>query len=387
MHYAIKTMKSQDKPLHILYVITQGVWGGAQRSVFDLAKSLVGTHAITVAIGEPHGAQDLQEALKRENPSIEVIQLQHLRRSISPFQDSQALLELKKLYKKVNPDIIHLHSSKAGVLGSIASGPQWKTVYTVHGWVFLEPLSKVHTQLYRILEKFTARFKDALILLSEKEKNIAEKELLIPQSKLRIIAPGIEPVQLLSKENARREIQKNISLPQNTSHWVGTIAGLYKTKGIDFLIETIDTFQSKFPPHTIFVVIGEGPEEQNLRKKIQALGLDDKIFLIGKKDNAAELLLAFDIFVLPSRKEGMPYTLLEAMQANLPVVATDVGGISSLLEHFSPHTVVPANDSQALMLAIVEMLTKSGSLPSYSSSAFEKMIRATTTLYQSLLSE
>ena len=177
----------------LLYIITQGEWGGAQRHVFDLATNLADEFDITVAVGEQDGRHDLQQKLQI-NSKIQIVQLKHLIRPVSPIHDILALFEIAKLYKTLKPDIVHLNSSKAGITGSFAKLfvkncklkiENCKLIYTVHGWVFNEPLGRAKKALYRWLEKFTARWKKKIIVLSdfdhqtgqkagrEKEENIA----------------------------------------------------------------------------------------------------------------------------------------------------------------------------------------------------------------------
>ena len=119
---------NQNKP-KILYIITQGHWGGAQKYVYNLASALSNSFEVVVAIGEPNNNPDLQRLLK--DKGIEHIQLKHLRRSISPIADLLAIFELKKLYKKIKPNIIHLNSSKASILGSLASYKLQATSYSI----------------------------------------------------------------------------------------------------------------------------------------------------------------------------------------------------------------------------------------------------------------
>src|SRR3989338_4857857 len=121
------------KKLKILYVITQGEWGGAQRYIFDLATNLADDFDVTVAVGEKQGKTDLQKKLgnwetrklkttdnKNTEYRIQNIGLKHLKRNISPIHDILAVFELAKLYRNLKPDIVHLNSSKAGILGSLA---------------------------------------------------------------------------------------------------------------------------------------------------------------------------------------------------------------------------------------------------------------------------
>lgn len=343
-------MKSQPKSPKILFVITQGIWGGAQRYVFDLATHLHPQLPTTVAIGESEGQVDLQTALEgMPGPHPEVFQLKQLVRAIRPFSDLRAIFELRELIKAQNPTLLHLNSSKAGIIGSLAvlglkNRP--KVIYTVHGWVFLEPLSPWVRWLYKFLEKHTASSKDHIIVLSEKEKKVA-LGLGIPESKLTIIPLGIDQPKFFSRSEARAQIRTLADLAKSQDQWIGTIANLFLTKGIDLLIAAAKNLITT-RPNLHFFIIGSGPEKSKLEKLISQTNLKNHIHLLGSQTKAAELLPAFDLFVLPSRKEGLPYTILEAMSANLPIVATAVGGVSSLLTDYEQSFLVPPNNSQAL---------------------------------------
>src|SRR3989338_2312432 len=199
----------------ILYLITQGEWGGAQRYVFDLTTHLPDDFEVSVAIGEPSGIKDLQGRLSDLNRastrSITIIQLNHLQRSITFFSDIRALIELVGLYKRIKPSIVHLNSSKAGFIGSIAamlSGIHRPiVVYTVHGWVFNEAVSFWKKKFYQYLEQCTARFKDHFIVLSDIERKQAETALLLTPSKLTIIEHGITAAPVpLTKIEARNKL-------------------------------------------------------------------------------------------------------------------------------------------------------------------------------------
>jgi len=113
-------MNNNPPKLKILYIITQGEWGGAQRYVFDLVNNLADIFDITIAIGEIDGDQALKSKVKSQKSKVKIVELKHLVRNISPVHDVLAIFELKKLYKTLKPDIIHLNSSKAGIIGSLA---------------------------------------------------------------------------------------------------------------------------------------------------------------------------------------------------------------------------------------------------------------------------
>ncbi|MBT3419280.1 MAG: glycosyltransferase family 4 protein [Candidatus Magasanikbacteria bacterium] len=374
------------KQKKILFVITQGTWGGAQKYVTDIASSLSKTHEVFVAIGSPTKGQELQEKLKN---TVKIIQLQHLVRNISPINEIRAIFELRKLYKDIQPDIIHLNSSKAGVIGSIA---KWfikpgKTVYTVHGWAFLEP--KRSSFWYKVIEKYSAKAKNAIIVLSKEEKEIAEKTLHLSSKKLHTIPLGIsQTMPSLSKQEARKELLSN---SEDSSLWIGSIANLFDTKGIDILIKAIAK-NTDIQKNLRYVIIGEGPERPTLEKMIKTHNLQDIFHLVGKKEDAAKYLQAFDIFILPSRKEGFPYSLLEAIEQNIPCIATNVGGVRSIIEHKKTGLLIQPESPEEIANAIIYAIKHEEKIKQFASEAkknnkqytLEIMLQKTTELYQSL---
>ncbi len=334
-----------DDKKKVLLVVTQGgPWGGAQRYVFDIAKSLKDVFQIRAAVGEKHGDQSLQEKLRKEG--IEVTQLNHLVRSISPFKDTRAISELSDLYRDFLPDVVHLNSSKAGVLGALARRKKMKVVYTAHGWVFNEPLSFYKRSIYYMLEKVSARYKDAIVTLSEYDRK--EGERVARKDALHVIPLGIE----LSDS-----FQKKLDFDLEDKFVFGTIANFYKTKGVDLLIDAFAKVRKKHK-NISCVIIGDGDQRRFLEKKIDAHGLQDDVYLLGYMDNARQYLGNFDVFVLASRKEGLPYTILEAQAAGLPVIATNVGGVSSVVDS-STGWCPPPHDQSALAATMTASISRS----------------------------
>ncbi len=332
----------------ILYIITQSELGGAQKYVFDLTKNLQNEFNVTIAVGEQGKKGELINKLKQKNIKYYIIP--HLKRAISPIDDFLALIEIIKLIKKIKPDIIHLNSSKISILGSIASiFSKSKIIYTAHGWVFNEPMPKWKKLFYKYSEKFTALFKNKIICVSEFDKQIAIKEKICNPKKLITIHNGIKQINFLSKQEARQKLFRN---NQDSKLIIGTIANLYKTKGLEYLIQSIKILTSNFQFPIITIIIGEGKERKNLQNLINQLNLKNSIILTGKINNASELLKAFDIYVCPSVKEGLSYTLIEAMQAELPIVATNVGGNSELIINNKTGILIKPQNQQELTNAI-----------------------------------
>ncbi len=181
--------------VRILYLITQSQWGGAQRYVFDLATNLGRDFDVLVAAGSPEArGKDLLRECKTRG--IETVRLRHLIRPIHPIRDISAVFEVHAVLKKTRPALVHVNSSKAGVVTSFASlllprRIRPKLVYTAHGWVFNEPGSFLKRQLWRVLEKVSARPKNAIICVSWYDRKTALEFRIAPPEKLVTIHNGI----------------------------------------------------------------------------------------------------------------------------------------------------------------------------------------------------
>jgi len=378
-------MKSQAK---ILFCLTQGLWGGAQKYVLDLAFGLGESFDVHIAIGHDE-AEAFAKRIKNAPVHIELHILKHLRREIMPYHDILSVFEMKRLYKQLKPDIVHLNSSKAGVIGSLAKIPSSKIVYTAHGWVFLEPLGKIRQGLYRFFEKYTARFKDTIIVLSPEEQAIAEQVLRISKEKLEQIPLGIQKIEILDSPSARNQLVQIQPALNPQKFWFGTIANSYATKGLDILIQSVAGLPESLQGQAQWIIIGDGPEKTKMQLLVQKLQLEEFVFLLPFLPEASHYLSAFDTFVLPSRKEGFPYTLLEALQVGIPIIATQVGGVPSLIQNKETGLLVPPEDIVALQDALrfsnehkdlMEHMAQSGK-KSTETYTLQKMIEKTTHVY------
>lgn len=323
--------------MNILYVVTQGEMGGAQKYVLDLASAFEGQ----VACGREKPA--LLEKAKIQG--LPTHSLRYLRRSINPLLDILAVFELRKLIRKLAPDIVHINSSKAGVIGTLAAlGTNSKVVYTAHGFVFNEPLPFFVKLLYAAVERFSAKLRDFTITVSARDYQTGLKHHAVTKGKVKVIHNGIASIDFVERSQAR----KHLACLDNKIVF-GSVGYFYPNKGFDILIDAVSTLPEDVQQKIQVVVIGTGQEFENCKLKIQNLGLTSIFILPGLVPEASRYLKAFDVFVLPSRKEGFSYTILEAMQAGLPIVATRVGGIPEavgaeaiLVEPQDPHALARA---------------------------------------------
>ncbi|MEK7584484.1 MAG: glycosyltransferase [Patescibacteria group bacterium] len=318
----------------ILFLVTQSKYGGAQRYVLRLAEHFAARNTVIIAVGEKNN-QDPLFFDEAKRLGITTIVLDHLIRDISLVKAFDAIVEMRKLLVKERPDFLHVNSSMAGALGSCAA---WlynldplhtaiRVIYTVHGFVFNEPLPAWRKKMYIMIEKVTAGWKGALITVSQYDKDQGLANRIAPEPRMVVIHSGIaaDEVNFYSREEARQKL--GVAEGQFT---VGAVGSLYPTKGYDGLIDAFAEVV-RTQPQTQLIIIGEGPERQHIEQSIQEHSLSDRVRLCGAVPNAARYLKAFDMLVLSSVKEGLPFVLLEAGLAELPVVATRVGGIPEII--------------------------------------------------------
>lgn len=380
----------------VLHIITQGgPWGGAQKYIYDILQEAPENFEIQVAIGEINGEKSLQDKLKG---NISFHQLNYLRRKISILNDILAIFEISSIYNKKKPDIIHLHSTKAGIIGSFAkifSRTKAPIVYTAHGWVFNEKLSSWKKYIYVFLERITSRLKSKIIVLSKEDLKTAVNILGINDEKLVIIPVGINTAECNSftKQEAYEALYKKtkIKIDKNL-FWIVVIANFYKTKSLDTFIFALSKLRSN---NIGCVIFGKGPEEEKITKIVKDNKMENSIFLVGFVENASKFLPAFDLFVLPSAKEGLPYTILEAQSQKIPVIATKVGGIPSIIEDKKTGFLVKSGDAVSLAETILFASKNKDLANCIAENAFnniqnkyslKKMISEITLVYDLLLS-
>ncbi|MCX6735556.1 MAG: glycosyltransferase family 4 protein [Candidatus Parcubacteria bacterium] len=343
-------MEQKTDKKKILYVITKSNWGGAQRYVFNLATNFAEKYDVSVALG---GDGELKTKL--QNAGIRTISLPFLRRDFNPFTDILAFKKIVSLFKEEKPDIIHVNSSKIGGLGALAGriAKVPKIIFTAHGWAFREERPAYQKIIIKFLSWLTILLSHSVITVSERDER---EGLAMPFSKgkITLVRNGMEKPEFLSKEKAREAIleQQDLSREKikNDALWIGTIGELHKNKGHMYAVEAF----SKLPKNmnVLFFIIGEGEEKKALQQKIKKSGLEEKIFLLGKRGDASRLLGAFDVFLFPSVKEGLPFAILEAGSAGLPTIASAVGGIPEVITDMETGILIRPKNTDEIIRAI-----------------------------------
>ncbi len=361
-----------EKPLKILYLITKSNFGGAQRYVFDLAtEATKAGHDVAVVFG---GSGALQSYLT-EN-AIRTISVDTLGRDVNVLSDLKSFFFLLKLFGSESPDVIHLNSSKMGGLGALAgrivngwrhvTEPVYgkrapmRIIFTGHGWAWNEERSDTERFIIGIFHWLTIELAHTTIAVSKRTR---DQVAVLPFAwhKLEVVHNGRSPIESRTKDDSYGiifgEERKKWLTPTPTAI-IGTIAELHKSKGLSYAIEGFALLKKQRPnERLIFVIIGEeGSERAPLEALIKKFNLTDTVFIAGRKENAATLLSAFDIFLLPSITEAFPYVILEAGNAGLPVIATAVGGIPEVIDDMQSGILIQSRNGSEVARAITYLI-------------------------------
>lgn len=336
----------------VLLMVTKANLGGAQRYVYDIARSLPkDAYEVRIATGQ---AGWLHTVCTQQG--IPVVTLPFLERNLSPIKDLTTFFALISFIKNEVPDVVHLNSSKAGGLGALAAriaGVQ-KIIFTAHGWAFNEQRPGWQKVLIRVASWLTVLLSTRTICVSDAvRRDIAGMPFI--SEKLFVVPLGIEELPLETRESARTFLASKNPVLRSSSMWVGTIAELHKSKGLDFGIRAW-----KEIPQTVdaqWVIIGGGEEEKRLKTLAQN---DPRVVFVGFVEDARRYLSAFDIFFLPSRTEAFGGVLLEAGIAELPVVANRAGGIPEVIIDAENGRLVDAEKPKDTAQALTAFIEDAG---------------------------
>lgn len=297
------------------------------------------------------------EILRQKGFSVQEIPMA---REIDPLQDLQSIRKMKALFRSTRPDIVHTHTSKAGLAGRMAAylANVPIIIHTVHGFPFNEETSHTKAILYQTLERFGARLSTAILSQSAEDVITARRLGIRPRviQDLVHIGNGID-VQLFSPDRFTHEgsldIRKRLGLDPSTIV-ITTVARLNPLKGYPDLINAVAML-----PHSDWHLLCIGEDEgmyECIVKQIGDLGLQTRITLLGPRTDIPEILSITDIFVLASYREGMPRSVIEAQSMAIPAVVTDIRGSREVVVGNETGFLVPTHDPIALMQSISNLI-------------------------------
>lgn len=358
-------VQSKTEKLRILFLITKSNWGGAQRYVYDLATNLdPETFSITVAAGGTgeQNAPPGKLASMVQKAGISFIHLRHLTRAVSAWSEIQSAREIWHCLHQQRPDVVHLNSSKAALLGAVLARlcriPT--VIFTVHGFPYVDHQPRIVQWLAKLATALTFLCATDIICICNADVEIA-KTYRTARRKIHTIPNGIElNVSLPNKRAARNKLRSNqptLRYVDNTIPWIATGTELRPRKGIHTVIDACASLITQgYDFH--LCVCGTGPYEKNLRDQVEHLGISQQVTFLGFVDDLPQIATAFDGFVLASYKEGLPYILLEIARAEVPLIASNIDGIPDIITHKKTGQLIDPNNTQTVAEALAALLEK-----------------------------
>jgi glycosyltransferase involved in cell wall biosynthesis len=338
-----------DKRKKILYVITKSNFGGAQRYVFELATALPkDQYEVAVACG---GDGILTEKLKAAG--IPIFEIKSFQRDINFKKEFSSLFELARIIRTFRPDIVHLNSSKAGGIGALVSrllGVR-NIIFTAHGWAFWENRSVLWRLIVWKLSWITALLSHHIIVVSNYE--FTHTPLPFVKKKLTCIHTAVPTIAFKERNRARV-----LLFPETDGAWHGDAVWVVSTsehnrnKNLLTLIQAVEAFNVKNVQKVFLTLMSDGDERDALEAYVRGHKLTSSIAFTGYVEDARSYLKAFDIFALPSRKEGFPYGLLEAGAAGLACIASNVGGIPEIITNQETGILINPDETESIVRAL-----------------------------------
>lgn len=318
--------------------------GGAPRPrVLHVMESTIGgtrRHLVDVALGQRAQGLDVHVVAAAERQSDFRADLERLRaagvgvqelamvRAISPAHDARDLLFLERELRRLRPDVLHTHSSKAGVLGRLASLATGigRRVHTPHTFAFLfaAMFGPLKRRLFFELERGLSGLTERVVAVSGDEAELFVRSGVVEAARVRIVPNGIDPAPWITATPLPRA---ELGLGEGRTA-IGVIGLLNAAKGQDLALEALARPGLEACD---LVLVGHGELEQELRERARALGLERRVVWLGFRRDVPRILASLDLLLLPSRWEGLPYVVLEALAAGRPVVASPVAGARELL--------------------------------------------------------
>jgi glycosyltransferase involved in cell wall biosynthesis len=335
--------------IRVLEMIDQPFLGGGQINLLSLAKKL-DREKFEVLVCSRDGGPLVDEVKKND--------IQHFPVPFSKRIGRRIIPQINTILFNKRIDILHTHGGIAGFYGRWAA---WKCrtpviVHTLHGIHYLHYRNFLLKHFFVLLERYFSRSTDAVIFVSEADKEKGKKFKLAPEEKMYTIKNGIDLSSFKEEGvlNSKADKRKEVGL-ESFQPIVGTVARLHRQKGIACLLKAVKTISQEFPRIKI-LIIGGGPLSQKLKRMARQLHVKEYVWFMGERKDAQYLISLFDVFVLPSLWEGLPYVLMEASVLGKPVVATDVDGNREIIEDGKTGILVPARNPEKMAEAVIRLL-------------------------------
>lgn len=339
--------------LNVLHIVTKLELGGAQKSALDIVSILNKTKYNLSLVSSNEGIL-VPDVL--DIPQINATFLPALKRTISPLKDFITLISLTRFIKKKKFDIVHTHSSKAGILGrwaaKLAGVPM--ILHTVHGWGFHHRQNPLTRRLFIFLERLTAKITDKLIAVSQSDIKRGLNARIGTEDKYVLVRYGIPLQEFTGCQVDIKKKKEELGI-KTGSPIVGMVACFKPQKAPEDFLRTAALVKKDFP-EAKFLLVGDGVLRRKLEGLRKRFALEKEVIFTGWRRDIPQILSILDVFVLTSLWEGSPIVLLEAMACALPVVTTSTGGAQETIHNGSNGFIVNFGDIEAMARKIVSLL-------------------------------
>ncbi|MFH1783743.1 MAG: glycosyltransferase family 4 protein [bacterium] len=382
--------------IKVLHIITRLDKGGSAKNtlltVSRLDKEKYDATLLSGHISDPKG--EIADFITRHK--LDYFFVVDLVRQISLLKDIRAFWKIYRFIKEKKFDIVHTHSSKAGIIGRWAAKLAGVRiiVHAPHGHIFYGYFGYFKNNLFISLERLTGLITSRIITLTQIGKEDHIKYKIAKADKFIPLYSGIEVEKFSGFRANTNEEKKKRNIPQGAPV-IGTVTRLDPVKGNQYLISSLSEVVKFFPALKV-IIVGGGSEKEKLKRYAIELGLSGNVVFIGLCDDIRPVVSTFDVFVLSSVNEGMGRCLLEAQALGIPVVATNVGGIPEVVRDGLTGILVPARDPKAMAEAIIKLLKDKSLREKMSEAArkwvgyrfnIESMVEKISDLYQELIRE
>ncbi len=349
-----------ERLMRIMHIITRLIIGGAQENTLlsVLGQMRAPGCAASLVVGPTTGPEGtLVDEAQREG--VDYIEVPSLLRRISPLDEIRAYRALRRVIREWKPDVVHTHSSKAGVLGRLAAWHERVplVVHTIHGLPFHPYQNRLARAFFIMAERFAARRSHRILAVAEAMVEKAVAAGVAPREKFEVVYSGIRLEDFLTPPAPPAELRRRYGLPADAVV-IGKLARLFELKGHDYLLEAFARLGERHPRAYLFLV-GDGLWRERLQRKASLLGIAERIAWAGlvPHERVAETIHAMDVLVHCSLREGLARVLPQALLAGKPVVGFDVDGAREVVIEGRTGRLVPAQDVEALTRVLDETLS------------------------------
>ena len=341
--------------MRVCHVITRLIVGGAQEAtIYACASVDRAVFPSVLATGPQTGPEGDLRRLARER-DVAIVEVPALVRELAPLRDARALGMLRRLFRESRPEIVHTHSSKAGLLGRIAAKREGVPVivHTVHGWSFHDNMTSARRAVYIRLERLAARWTDRIITVSNLDRRKGLAARIGSPSQYRLVHELNDLQRYSDRAQDGPSARATLGIPPG-SFVVGTVGRLSHQKDPQTWVRTASLVATEVPDAR-FVIVGDGDLRSETESLVAALGLGDRVTFTGLRDDVPRILPAFDALLLTSRWEGLPLTIPQAMASGVPVVASAVDGNGEIVQDGENGLLAPPATPRMLADAVLRL--------------------------------